>query len=795
MGWSWEALGKRPIFFPVLFLLVGSLVGPRLGLPVWCVWLGAGTSFVVAAWWAPRSGALLLLLAGSAGLGLAAATSTAREGIPATGNHLVEGDVEELQAGVDGDPDVMVLAATRVDGEPCRFRATLAGGSTGLTPGQRILVPARLRPMGVAANAGEHDRSELRRRRGQLLTGAFDEKRLVRLTDAPRWRRWLASAHDSLTRSAEKAIGDRDARGLVLTLAAGERAGLGEELEDAFARSGLAHVLSVSGLHVAVVAFAVFAALRWLLTRRMTRWTRGLDPRALAAPVAIGLVWAYVVYTGLQAPAVRSGVMCTLVLAGWLFRRRSDSLNALAFSLLVMMTFDPATPFELSVQLSFTAVAAMVLLSPPLRAAVPLGPPSPASESGWRLRLLEWREAALTTAVASVAVTLATAPLVLGAFQRVSVAGVLSNVVTLPLSGLLTMASAGAAAVHLASPWAGSLLLTLAGGLAHVFLWLTTHFAELPFAAFPLPAPSPAISACWWFGLGAVALLKGRGRWLSLLSPMALVALILGAGGASDGVDVAFLSVGHGDAVVISSQGHHAVIDGGGVPNGSDTGRRIVVPYLRQRMARRLDLVVLTHAHPDHALGLATTVEEIPTERLWLPAGIGAGPLVDDLLAAAVDAKVEEIEAGDEGVGIGAARVEVLGPPVDRSEIATENDHSIVLLVRHGAVTFLLTGDVERLAERFLSTGPVTVMKAPHHGSDTSSTPELLAQAKPRYVVFCVGKDNRYGFPRADVVRRYEALGSRCFRTDLDGAVTFHSDGKDVTFETFAPADALMPRR
>lgn len=700
---------------------------------------------------------------------------------------MVEGEVEEVHPGVDGESDGLVLAVARTDGQPCRFRASLASGETRLTAGQRILVPARLRAMGVASNEGERDRSELRRRRGALLTGSFDERRVVSLTAAPRWRGWLEQAHQALSRTAEEVIGDRDARGLVLTLAAGERAGLGEALEDAFAKSGLAHVLSVSGLHVAVVAFAVFAALRWLLTRRMTRWTRSVDPRALAAPPAIALVWAYVVYTGLQAPAVRSGVMCSLVLSGWLFQRRSDALNALAVALLVMMAADPATLFELSVQLSFTAVAAMVLLSPRLREHLPVAPPSPTVQSGWRLRLSQWREAAIATAIASVAVTLGTAPLVLGAFQRVSLAGVLSNVVTLPLSGLLTMASAGSAAVHLLSPWAGGMALRLAGVLAQVFLWLTTQFADLPFASVPLPAPAWPVTAAWWLGLGALALSRGKALWIALASPTALLALLLAHGRGSDGVDVTFLSVGHGDSVVISSQGHHAVIDGGGVPNGADTGRRIVVPYLRQLMARHLDLVVLTHAHPDHALGLASTVEELPPEHLWLPAGIGAGPLVDDLLAAAPDAHVEEVEAGDEGLSIGAARLEILGPPVDRSELTRENDHSMVLRLRHGAVTFLLTGDIERTAERSLSPGQVTVMKAPHHGSDTSSTPWLLNQARPRFVVFCVGRDNRYGFPRADVVRRYEALGARCLRTDLDGAVTFHSDGKDVSIETFQP--------
>jgi competence protein ComEC len=158
-----------------------------------------------------------------------------------------------------------------------------------------------------------------------------------------------------------------------------------------------------------------------------------------------------------------------------------------------------------------------------------------------------------------------------------------------------------------------------------------------------------------------------------------------------------------------------------------------------------------------------------------------------DLVAAAGDAQVEEKEAGDEGLTLGDARLEVLGPPLDRATLAGENDQSLVLLVRHGEVTVLLTGDIEAAAEASLALGPVTVLKAPHHGSDTSSTPEFVAATRPRHVVFCVGRRNRFHFPRADVVRRWQDLGAQCHRTDVDGAITFVSDGHDVRVEKFAP--------
>ncbi|MFP2934040.1 ComEC/Rec2 family competence protein, partial [Pyxidicoccus sp. 3LG] len=263
------------------------------------------------------------------------------------------------------------------------------------------------------------------------------------------------------------------------------------------------------------------------------------------------------------------------------------------------------------------------------------------------------------------------------------------------------------------------------------------------------------------------------------------------------GLRVTFLAVGQGDAVVLSSRGHHALVDGGGVPGGADPGERFVLPYLRHQGISRLDLAVLSHPHPDHALGLASALAQVPTGRLWLPAGDGGGPLSRQVVAAARDAHVEEVQADHPPLRLGEATLEVLGPPgpEERELLESVNDRSVVLRVRHGDVTVLLAGDVEEDGEAALveRVGEVTVMKAPHHGSRTSSTEALLARARPRHVVFCVGRRNRYGFPHPEVEARYRALGSECWRTDLEGAITVESDGQDVRLVSFLPREASPP--
>ncbi|MFO0597038.1 MAG: DNA internalization-related competence protein ComEC/Rec2 [Myxococcaceae bacterium] len=778
--WSWLSLGDRPAVFPIFACVGGVIAAPWCAISSWVWW--AFFVVLVGACLVLTRGAVLAGLGAAFMLGGGVAALSADVTVPAIGERVVlEGVVERVT------PHGVVLEVSAVDGVPSRLRAGLSqvdATAPRWTEGARIAVETKLRPVSDATNPGEASRAEWAWRRGEVVTGHFIGARVVVLEAASAWRQWLAREQTSLAEDTHRLTDREDAAALLLTLSAGQRASLDDDVEEAFAKSGLAHVLSVSGLHVAVLAFSLFGVLRWVLSRRQTRGLRLVDPRAFAAPLAVPLVWAYVLFTGWQGPAVRSAVMCSLVLGAYAVRRRSDALNALAIAALVMVVIDPAAPFELSVQLSFCAVLALIFLAPMVRAVVPIEAPSPAVFSGWSLRWRRWREAALQTFAASVAVTVTSAPLVLLAFQRVSLAGLVSNVVTLPVSGVLTLFAAGGAAVHVVSPFVATPVLWVGLWIARLFVGVAAVFAELPFATASMPAAVWPVMIMWWAGLVAIVFFRGRWRWVALVSPLALVLHLVGT--PDDGrVRVTFLAVGQGDSIVVSSRGRHALIDGGGVPEGADTGKRFVLPFLRRARIESLELAVLTHAHPDHALGLISTLEEVPTARLWIPAGAGSGPLVRELVAASGDADFEEKEAGESGLALGDAFIEVLGPPVDQSSLAGENDRSVVLLVRHGAVTFLLTGDIEEAGEAALQVGEVTVVKAPHHGSDTSSSAELVARTRPRHVVFCVGVRNRFRFPREEVVDRWMGAGARCHRTDLEGAITFVSDGVGVEVESF----------
>lgn len=757
---------------------------------------------ISAAWLTHRrTGAHLLLLTGTAVAGFGLATLEATPVVPAALQRFgqpirLEGVVERADRAPDG---VRVqLAVARAAGEPTRVRARLYGPpeTAELVPGDRVLVEARLKPEAPAANPGELDLAAARAGQSLLFHGTLDPERLVIASSAPAPQRWLEASRRRVTAAIAAQAPSPEAAALYAALATGDRAALPDEVEDAFARSGLAHVLSVSGLHVAALALLALA-----LTRRalVLLWpgARRRDARRIAGPLALPWVWGYVAFTGWQPPAVRSAAMLSVALLGYAASRRADALNALAASALVLLALEPSGAGDLSLQLSFGAVASLILVAPALREAVPIPPPHPTTERRWRYRAHRAGEAVLSLLCASAAVTLASLPLCAGAFHRASVAGVVANVAGAPLVAVLTVLAAAGSTAQLALGAHAAPLLWLGARAADWLLHLARWFSAFPWAAPSLPSFGPWLSLLYAAGVLAFALARGRGRWLGALAPAALAAALAWPSLTAAPLSVTFLSVGHGDAILVSSRGRHALIDGGGVPGGADVGRKIVLPALAEAGVRHLDLAVLSHPHPDHALGLISAVAALPTDRVWIGAGEQRGELLDRLRAAAAGqgAALEAVERGHPPLRVGDAEIEVLGPPADRVLLEGVNDRSVVLKVRLGGATVLLTGDIEAAAEAALpDVGPVTLLKAPHHGSRTSSTPEFLARSAPRVIVFSVGAHNRFGLPAPEVVARAEATGAACLRTDADGAVRFETDGDRIRLSTFQPGTGRWAR-
>ncbi|HEY3585926.1 MAG TPA: ComEC/Rec2 family competence protein, partial [Myxococcaceae bacterium] len=425
--WSWNDLGVRPLVFPTLALGAGcALPALTRSAPTGfacLVALLAGGAFVLRT----RRGAHLGLLASALLTGSVLAARAERATPLPTGAPVrLEGQLASVE--LDGRGGRGVLEVARVAGSPARARTRLWWSDPGLHPwaGQRVQLRAELRSDLGPDSWGQYDVGAAARARGLSTSGRIVPGSFVPLSSPEPWRRWITERRERFGTWARERLVRPDDAALVCALAAGLRSGLGPEWEDRFARSGLAHVLSVSGLHVAALAL-VLAALLGGLLRSVPAVVRRLDARRPAALAALPLVWGYVVFTGNQPPAIRSGLMLSVVLIGRVVQRPSDGLNALALAAGVLLTVDPASVRDLSLQLSFTAVAALVLLAPRFRSLLPVPFPDPRRAGRWRHRLEALREALLGVCAASAAVTVASIPLVTTAFHRISLVGWLTN--------------------------------------------------------------------------------------------------------------------------------------------------------------------------------------------------------------------------------------------------------------------------------------------------------------------------------------------------------------------------------
>ena len=263
-------------------------------------------------------------------------------------------------------------------------------------------------------------------------------------------------------------------------------------------------------------------------------------------------------------------------------------------------------------------------------------------------------------------------------------------------------------------------------------------------------------------------------------------------------LEVTFLSVGQGDSTFVRFPGGASwLIDGGGaVASHFDLGAAILAPFLWERGVGELEVMALSHPHPDHALGLIGVAPLVGARELWLSTGVESGGLVHGLEAALGPLTLTRRLAAGAHFERGPVTIDVLGPPPSK-RFDKVNDQSLVLALTYGEVRFLLPGDAEEEAEEaLLASGAdlhATVLKAPHHGSGTSSTPAFIHAVRPSSVVFCVGRDNRFGFPLEEVQARYRDAGCRLFRTDRDGAITFRTDGHTLSVDRFLAPSTTSP--
>jgi competence protein ComEC len=569
-------------------------------------------------------------------------------------------------------------------------------------------------------------------------------------------QRWAGVIRQLLRTHIERCFPRHQA--VLRALLLGERAGLDNEMTAALARAGLIHLLAISGLHVGLALGAAYALAR----------TVGL-PRPAAALIA-GI--ALVAIAGIVAPrppVLRATLMASASLAAIIAGRRSSALSGWALAVLCLTLHNPLAVHDFGFRLSAAATLGILLVAPAITRSVDAS----------RLKLFGYFKALVLT---SFAAQVSVAPLLAAHTHRIPLAGLVLNVVAIPLLAF-TLATATIALVISISGivWLPASALAAATEAGIEILLATASFAE------GMPASGlivPLARAPYVVGLAMMILLAvyrpGWSRALALAAAGLCLALAVWPVAPPGSATLVALDVGQGDALMFWPPAADPVlIDAGGSPGSDfDTGTAIVAPTLRGLGVRRLQAVVISHLHEDHAGGVPGLLREMPALEIWvsdLPPEI---PIAREIRTAGGASRIRFLRAGDHG-DLGGCRWWALHPPRPvsaRLQLRDLNDTSLVLGEQCGPRHLLLTGDAEQSAERrwapLGSRFGNGVLKIAHHGSNTSSSAALLDRLEPRVAVISTGWRNRFGFPHKPVLARLRDAGTAVYRTDRDGAIT-----------------------
>ncbi|MEE8448247.1 MAG: DNA internalization-related competence protein ComEC/Rec2 [Thermodesulfobacteriota bacterium] len=678
---------------------------------------------------------------------------------------------------------------------------SVKGDAGFLTYGDRVRFRARLFPPENFHNPGAYDYESALARQGIFVSGSvskIEDLVFIGKGRASLFRRKLEESRERIKEFIAENT-DVPARSILTALVLGQKGDIPAQIRRRFAWAGVAHILAISGLHIGIIGGLFF-----FLFRRLLRfWPAIIQsvgvtlPAALLALIPVG---AYSLLAGAAGfSLLRSFIMLVTFSLFLALGRVRDTLDALTLAALLIMVLFPEAPLSISFQLSFAAVLAIIWLGPGWRRAA-RSLTDETSSPIWRYMRQTWH--------ISLAALAGTAPLVAYHFNLATPVGLVSNLVIVPLVSLVVVPVSLLSMLTMAFPLAvGVKLIQLAAVMVQALIGLVDFFSRLPLGHFMVSTPAlwqlSLVFVCL-FLLGAVARAK---RWARPVFLVALVALAVGLafqylGAKGEGkLEVVFLDVKQGDAtLVIFPQGATMLVDAGGFSDTSfDVGERVIAPYLLHRGIRKLDYLVITHSDLDHYGGLGYVSKNFSVKEVW-------GNLSSwekgrrQALIALLTAQGNRFVSVDDRMGyrfIQGVEVKVLNPPAGMigepaaGNHSWRNNQSVVLKLRYGQVSFLLTADIESQSEvRLVNSVPdlsATVIKVPHHGSRTSSTVEFLEAVRPRVAVFSVGSRNRFGLPAAQVLKRYRDKGISIYRVDRQGAISIITGGDGLEVSAFLP--------
>jgi competence protein ComEC len=811
MGATWAGSSPNPLWMALLAVVLVTWSCAFRNGPGVCLWLAVAATF-----------SLLGFVKGSRAL------TWGMDLVPPTSKIIVHATVHSTLA---SGPDFRILLlkggtdTAQAMPLPRLGRLVLRNNDVSLRYGDRIAFSSRIRKPLNRGNPGEYN-WELHCRNNNIgwLASVRGKDSVVVLRHGPRWdpRALLFLLRQRMSRFLTTRPGNhfsegtrQKVRAILKGIILGDRGelysvnttGADQPVRESFADSGLAHMLSASGLHVGIVVLITLACIR-IGVRIVPGSLLWLPFKKIGAIAAIPAILAYCLIVGSRIPTMRATVMGVVVAAAILLDRKWSSFNTLALAGTLILMMHPLSLFSPGFQLSFAAVAGILVSANPLwtrlyGAGRRQGENSPSNDQtryrtmSWRLLSWSKRKAfglLVTTVVAGIAV----APFVLTIFHRVPTYSVPSNLLaSIMLTGALFF-GLPATLVGTVLPLAGDMLLIPAELSVWCILQIALFFSSLPGSTVSVGYQGTtqfvltlmvASTALWcireptprrfWATAGVIVLVAGTA--------------LTGEHWNSDKgwLKATFLNVGNADAAFIAvPRAKGIMIDGGNRTKYFDSGRSIVVPFLRWKGVRALDGVIATHPQSDHVGGLPTIVEEALPSRLWCNLIDVPSRCTQRLLNRSrfLGIPVEEADRTCQPVKLGSATLVFLNKPCRgmHGSLSSQdvNNTSVVFRIAYGDVSFLFTGDLLQEGEdEILASGlrlDATVLKVGHHGGKGSSTERFLSAVRPAVAVISADYPPRRGLPNGMILKRLSSRGIKVYWTGRDGAVSIETDGKST---------------
>lgn len=665
---------------------------------------------------------------------------------------VVRGYVASMPDTTDTDPQFEFDLAERANDLPARIRLAWYDADQWPAAGELWQFVVRLKRRNGFANPGGFDYEGHLFRAGIGASGYVRSDARNQRLAAASWRYTILQVRTWLAQRIASASNDHSQLGVLQGLAVGQTQAMTAEQWRVFTATGTTHLLAISGLHISMVATLLAGCggcVVWLPAAQRRRLTAVRGRALLGALAALG----YSCLAGLSVPTLRTLIMLCMFFGARWWRREVSIGNALGLSLIGILLLDPFAPLAVGAWLSFVAVAVILLAA------------------GGRLR-----EETLLRGFTRVqlAVTIGMAPLVIVAFGSLSLISPLANALAVPLFTVvlvpLVLIGTLLAAVSLS---AGGAVLGLASAVLDWSWPIMDWCANRPLAVWHFPAlPTLTLGL---LAIGALIVVVPA-IWPVRLAGalMCIPALLYRPAVPAPGTfDLTVLDVGQGLATVLRTHSHVLVYDTGpAFRTGRDVGELVVLPYLHSVGVRRIDTLMVSHGDLDHIGGMQSILKGMPVTHLMTGPSISPARLRTAQVANGGHLDTHYCHRGQRWQWDGVT-FEVLHPQTLAD--VSDNESSCVLRIAGPGGSALLTGDIERLTEADIvanGLAPTDIVVAAHHGSHSSSTPGLVAAAQAKLTIFSAGYRNRWGFPKPDVVARWQSSGARPFSTIDSGAVT-----------------------